>query len=168
MATRVIERRGADALDEIASLWHALKNHHAECTPGIPVRGDDESWALRRSDYEGWLAQPGAFLLLAREDDRAVAYALVRIQEAGPTWLEPDRYAIVQDIAVAATARGGGIGRALLDRVYSESGCDVVELVMLSANASAKAFYERLGFEPFAETLRRRVKGETGVGAPQA
>ena len=161
MATRVIERRGADALDEIASLWHALKNHHAECTPGIPVRGDDESWALRRSDYEGWLAQPGAFLLLAREDDRPVAYALVRIQEAGPTWLEPDRYAIVQDIAVAATARGGGIGRALLDRVHSESGCDMVELVVLSANASAKAFYERLGFEPFAETLRRRAQWDT-------
>jgi ribosomal protein S18 acetylase RimI-like enzyme len=70
--------------------------------------------------------------------------------------LEPERYAIVQDIAVAVAARGSGIGRALLDRVHSESGCDVVELVVLSANTSAKAFYERLGFEPFAETLRRR------------
>jgi RimJ/RimL family protein N-acetyltransferase len=143
MATRVIERRGADALDELAALWHALKNHHGECTPGIPVRDDAESWALRRADYEGWLAQPGAFLLLAYENDAPVAYALVRIQEAGPTWLEP--------------ARGGGVGRALLDRVQSESGCEVVELVVLSANTSAKTFYERLGFESFAETLRRRA-----------
>jgi hypothetical protein len=32
---------------------------------------------------------------------------------------------------------------------------------VLSANASAKAFYERLGFEPFAETLRRRARWDT-------
>lgn len=152
-----VERRGSDALDEIEPLWHALKNHHGDCTPGVPVRGDKQSWAMRRGDYEGWLAQPGAFLLLACEGDRPVGYALVRIQEAGPTWLEPARYAIVQDIAVASRARRGGVGRALLDRVHSESGCDVVELVVLGANEAAKAFYERLGFEPFAETLRRRA-----------
>jgi ribosomal protein S18 acetylase RimI-like enzyme len=64
--------------------------------------------------------------------------------------------AIVQDIAVAESARGGGIGRALLDRVHDESGCGVIQLAVLSANASAKAFYARLGFEPFVETLRRR------------
>lgn len=150
-----IERRGADALDELEQLWLALKNHHGACTPDMPVRGDDESWSLRHRDYEGWLAQPGAFLLIARQDGRPVAYALVRIQEGSPTWSQPARHAVVQDIAVAADARGGGVGRALLDRVHVESGCDVVELTVLSANASAKAFYDRLGFEPFAETLRR-------------
>jgi ribosomal protein S18 acetylase RimI-like enzyme len=155
-AGAVIQRRGAEALDEIEPLWHALKNHHGDCTPGVPVRSDEESWSLRRRDYEGWLAQPGSFLLLAHAGGRAVAYALVRIQEAGPTWSQPARHAIVQDIAVAPGARGGGVGRALLDRVHEESGCDVVELTVLSANASAKAFYDRLGFEPFAETLRRR------------
>jgi ribosomal protein S18 acetylase RimI-like enzyme len=157
-ARAVIERRGADVLDEIAPLWHALKNHHGACTPDLPVRDDDESWALRRADYEGWLAEPGAFLLVARAEARPVAFALVRIQEAGPTWREPERYAIVQDIAVAPEARGTGVGRELLDRVHKESGCEVVELTVLSANASAKAFYDRLGFEPFAATLRRRAQ----------
>ena len=153
-----IERRGADALDELEPLWHALKNHHGACTPDVPVRSDDESWALRRRDYQRWLAEPGAFLLVARAGGRTVGYALVRIEEAGPTWTEPGRMAIVQDIAVAESARGGGIGNALIDRVEGESGCDVVQLSVLSVNASAKAFYERLGFEPFVEVLRRRAQ----------
>ena len=156
MATRtVIERRGTDALDEIEPLWHALKKHHGACTPDIPVRGDAESWSLRRRDYAQWLAEPGAFLLLARQGDALAGYALVRIENAGPTWTAPARVAVVQDIAVAAAARGGGVGRALLDRVPEETGCDAVQLTVLSANGSAKAFYERLGFEPFAEILRR-------------
>jgi ribosomal protein S18 acetylase RimI-like enzyme len=153
-----IERRGADAIAELEPLWLELKNHHGACTPSLPVRGDEESWTLRRRDYVRWLAEPGAFLLLAREAGRAVGYALVRIEEAGPTWIEPERVAIVQDIAVAQSARGGGIGRALLDRVHGESGCGVIQLAVLSANASAKAFYARLGFEPFVETLRRRAQ----------
>lgn len=154
-ATAEIARRGADALDEIKPLWTALKNHHGACTPGMAVREDAESWRMRRRDYEGWLSEEGAFLLLARQDGRPVGYALVRMDGAGPTWMQPDRRAIVQDIAVDAAARGGGVGRALLDRVHDETGCDVIELTVLSANASARAFYERSGFEPFAETLRR-------------
>ena len=151
-----IERRGADALDEVESLWHALKNHHGACTPGVPVRGDAESWAMRRADYERWLAEPGAFLLIARVDGAAAGFALVRIVDGGPTWTEPARHAIVQDIAVAGDARGGGVGRALVERVHDEAGCEVVELTVLAANASARAFYDRLGFGPFAHTLRRR------------
>jgi len=151
-----IERRGADAIGELEPLWLELKNHHGACTPNVPVRGDAESWSLRRRDYERWLSEPGAFLLVAREDGRTAGYALVRLEEAGPTWSEPARVAVVQDIAVAESARGGGIGRALLDRVGGESGCDVVQLAVLCANVSAKAFYERLGFEPFVEILRRR------------
>jgi GNAT superfamily N-acetyltransferase len=151
-----IARHGAEALDAIEPLWHELKNHHGSCTPAIPVRSDTESWAMRRRDYERWLAEPGAFLLVARADGRPVAFALVRVQEAGPTWVEPARHAIVQDLAVAAGARGGGLGKALIERVHDETGCDVVELTVLSANASARAFYDRLGFEPYAETLRRK------------
>jgi ribosomal protein S18 acetylase RimI-like enzyme len=151
-----IRRHGAEALDAVEPLWHALKNHHGACTPGIPVRSDADSWARRRSDYERWLAEPGAFLLVARAENRPVAFALVRMQEAGPTWIEPARHAVVQDLAVAAEARGSGLGQALIERVHDETGCEVVELTVLTANASARAFYDRLGFEPYAETLRRR------------
>jgi ribosomal protein S18 acetylase RimI-like enzyme len=150
-----ITRHGAEVIDELEPLWLTLKNHHAACTPDDAVRDDASSWRMRREEYRDWLAEDGAFLLVARDGARPVGYALVRSHGPSPTWVEPDRYAIVQDFAVAADARGGGIGRRLLDRVHDESGCDAVELAVLSANDSAARFYERLGFEPWAVTLRR-------------
>jgi ribosomal protein S18 acetylase RimI-like enzyme len=150
-----IERRGAAAIDELEALWLVLKNHHGACTPQSPVHDDATSWDMRRRDYAQWLAEDGAFLLIARIEGAAVGYALVRIHGPSPTWIKPDRYAIVQDLAVAEKTRGAGIGRRLLDEVEAQSGCDVIELAVLAANDSARAFYERLGFELYVETLRR-------------
>lgn len=151
-----IERRGADVLDELEPLWLTLKNHHAACTPGQPVHDDASSWRQRREEYADWVAEEGAFFLVARSGGRAVGYALVLVHEGSPTWIEPRRFAVVQDLAVASDQQGRGLGRALLDRVHDESGCDVVELAVLSANEPALRFYERLGFERRVETLRRR------------
>jgi GNAT superfamily N-acetyltransferase len=151
-----ITRHGAEVIDELEPLWLTLKNHHSACTPGEPVHDDAASWRQRREEYLDWLAEEGSFVLVARHDGRAVGYALVLVYAGSPTWIEPQRFAVVQDLAVAADVQGGGIGRELLDRVHDESGCDVVELAVLLANEPALRFYERLGFQPRVQTLRRR------------
>jgi ribosomal protein S18 acetylase RimI-like enzyme len=151
-----IERRGADVIDELEPLWLVLKNHHGSVTPDSAIHDDARSWAERRASYAEWLVEEGAFALLARQDGRPVGYAITVIHPGSPTWIDPDRYAGVIDIAVAPEAQGAGVGRALLDRVHDESGCDVIELTVLSANGPARAFYERIGFEPHSEVLRRR------------
>ena len=110
---------------------------------------------MRLAEYRDWLGEDGAFLLVAREHGRPVGFALVRQHGPGPTWVEPDRFAIVQDLAVAADAQGGGIGRRLIEAAHEESGCETVELAVLDANEPALRFYERLGFTPWAVTLRR-------------
>jgi ribosomal protein S18 acetylase RimI-like enzyme len=150
-----IERRRADVLDELEPLWLTLKNRHGACTPGQAIHDDATSWAQRREEYAHWVAEEGSFFLVARDAGRAVGYALVVVHAGSPTWVEPRRFAVVQDLAVASDQQGKGIGRALLDRVHDESGCEVVELAVLSSNASALRFYERLGFERRVETLRR-------------
>jgi ribosomal protein S18 acetylase RimI-like enzyme len=151
-----IERRGAEVLDELEPLWLTLKNHHGACTPGQPVHDDATSWAQRKQEYADWVSEEGSFLLVARDGGaRAIGYALVAVHAGSPTWIEPRRFAVVQDLAVAADAQGKGVGRALLDRVHDESRCAVVELAVLSANESALRFYERLGFTRRVETLRR-------------
>jgi ribosomal protein S18 acetylase RimI-like enzyme len=151
-----IERRGADVLDELEPLWLTLKNHHGACTPDQAVHDDATSWAQRREEYAHWVAEEGSFFLVARAAGRPVGYALVILHAGSPTWIEPRRFAVVQDLAVASDQQGNGVGRALLDHVHDESGCDVVELAVLSANEPALRFYERLGFERRVETLRRR------------
>ena len=150
-----IERRGPEVLDELEPLWLTLKNHHGACTPGQPVHDDAASWRQRREEYADWVAEEGSFFLVARAAGRPVGYALVVVHAGSPTWIEPRRFAVVQDLAVAADQQGRGVGRALLDRVHDESGCDVVELAVLSANESALRFYARLGFTRRVETLRR-------------
>jgi ribosomal protein S18 acetylase RimI-like enzyme len=151
-----IERRGADAIAELEPLWLTLKNHHGSVTPGRSVHDDATSWEQRREQYAQWLAEEGSFVLVARGGGRLVGYAIVVVHPGSPTWVEPRRYAGVVDLAVASEARGAGVGRALLDRVHEESLCDVIELEVLSANGPALAFYERTGFEPYSQTLRRR------------
>jgi ribosomal protein S18 acetylase RimI-like enzyme len=150
-----IERRDVDVIGELEPLWLTLKNHHGSVTPGRPVHDDATSWERRSVEYAEWLAEEGAFALVARQDGRPVGYAIVVIHPGSPTWIEPDQYAGVVDLAVASEARGAGVGRALLERVHDESGCDVIELAVLSENAPALAFYERIGFEPYSVTLRR-------------
>ena len=150
-----IERHGTEVMAELEPLWLTLKNHHGACTPGQAIHDDATSWNQRREEYADWVAEEGSFFLVARDGGRPVGYALVLVHEGSPTWVEPRQFAVVQDLAVASDQQGTGVGRALLDRVHEESGCDVVELAVLSANESALRFYERLGFERRVETLRR-------------
>ncbi len=67
----------------------------------------------------------------------------------------------VEDIFVVDTARGQGVGRALmaeLAAVAESRGCARIELSVLDWNP-ARAFYARLGFEPLTEWLRYRMRG---------
>lgn len=58
----------------------------------------------------------------------------------------------VHDLAVAATHRGQGVGRALLDAVEREArarGACKITLEVLEGNAVARRAYERVGFRPY-------------------
>lgn len=55
----------------------------------------------------------------------------------------------MQDVLVAAGARGRGVGRALVEALLREArdlGADRLRLTVSETNAAARAVYERLGF----------------------
>ena len=76
---------------------------------------------------------------------------------------------LMDGIAVAAEARGQGLGRRLLDAILSEArarGCARVRLDVIDENPRARALYERMGFESQAHSrlgLLRHVYGFSGV-----
>jgi GNAT superfamily N-acetyltransferase len=74
----------------------------------------------------------------------------------------------LQDLFTAPEARGMGIGRALIERVYAEadaSGTPAVYWFTEGFNATARRLYDRIGvLTPFIRYNRRA--GETGVPAP--
>jgi predicted GNAT family N-acyltransferase len=70
-----------------------------------------------------------------------------RIDEAGE--LEPGTPGTVGTIgrmAVAAPARGGGVGRAVLDELVARAVAQGLPAAELHAQVHARAFYERAGF----------------------
>jgi len=156
-----IERGGAKLIGELEPLWLALVAHHHASAPHLgPVREPEDTWARRRASYEKWLAEPDAFVLVARDEatGRAVGYAMVVIDTPGPTWPNPERRAEVETLALLPEARGAGLGHALLERVQEEVaplGIEDLHLTAIAANESALRFYEREGFRPMLIGLHR-------------
>jgi ribosomal protein S18 acetylase RimI-like enzyme len=136
-------------LDELEPLWLVLKNWHGEVAPAIgPVRDDADSWTRRRATYEEWLGEEGTFILAARDDDgRAVGYAVCFPASDSPTWRDLHDAVQIADLSVLPEARRGGVGRAMIEAARERSGHRTVRLMVVGANAPARAFYEALGFQ---------------------
>jgi GNAT superfamily N-acetyltransferase len=151
-ATEVeIARAGSEVIDELRPLWLALRDRHGAVMPDLgPVRDDDDSWRVRRGDYEQWLQAPDAFVLVARRAGRAVGYALVRADdEESATWPRGGRWALLESLSVLPEERGAGIGARLLERVRDEctrEGFAELTVGAVAGNADAIRFYERHGF----------------------
>jgi ribosomal protein S18 acetylase RimI-like enzyme len=145
-------------LELVGPAWRSLLAHHGSIEP-MPIRAPDESWAMRRSDYERWLSQPGSFVLVA-EDERGVAgYALVEVRGPDETWQTGDRTAELQTLAVLPDHRGAGVGTLLMDEVDAElDRQDVGDLwVHVSANnVDALRFYEGRGLRTYMHAMYRR------------
>jgi GNAT superfamily N-acetyltransferase len=67
---------------------------------------------------------------------------------------------LLEDVIVSQAYRGGGHGRRLVEHVLDwakAQGMGRVTLLADKDNAPALAFYERLGFEPSAMVVRRKL-----------
>jgi ribosomal protein S18 acetylase RimI-like enzyme len=161
-----IRRIGVRELDLIEPLWNALREHHSSLTSDLgEPRSRDESWRRRRCQYEEWLVDPEAFVLLAERGGAQVGYAMVHVREGSPTWPLSERAGEIETLSVLPSERGCGTGTALLEAVRRELGAHgVTELSLhaMPANLNAIRFYERHGFDTYA--LWMRAGG--GVAAP--
>jgi GNAT superfamily N-acetyltransferase len=162
-----IEFAGPERIPELQPLWESLSRHHAEVAPDLaPIFGDvrleAESWAVRRALYEEWLAEDGAFALIALEDGAPIGYAVVHMRGPEETWATGDRVAELETLAVLPEHRGKGVGRALVQRMHEllrELGVGHFTVSVIASNADAVRFYERLGLTPFLRTYAGRVSG---------
>jgi GNAT superfamily N-acetyltransferase len=160
--TTEVRRGGLDELDAVEPLWRAMLEHHGTLTGDeFPMRAPDESWAMRRADYVGWLDDGSGMLLLARAEDAddVLGYAFLRWHPSGPTWDFGTLIGEVESLAVAASARGSGIGMALLDAGRDELralGIVFWSVDVVESNAAVR-LYERAGFRPNYRKMFGRV-----------
>ncbi len=98
---------------------------------------------------EGLIEEPRTtqYLLGAVDADSAPA-GVVQIRFRHSLWTGTED-CWIEDVFVTGTARGAGLGRALMDRALElarERGCGRVELDVDDVNAAARGLYESLGF----------------------
>jgi mycothiol synthase len=118
---------------------HALVEEAMAGVPGNEPRSL-ESWQAAKVDKEGW--DPSLWLLHEDADGLAGVVLCER-------WEEGIGY--VDYLAVAARARGQGLGRALLLHGIAAlrgAGLRVAELSVQGENASATRLYESVGMNP--------------------
>jgi AcrR family transcriptional regulator/predicted GNAT family N-acyltransferase len=98
---------------------------------------------------------------IARRGGEPVGAARLRVNGHAPS---------AEQVAVLAEHRRGGVGRELMRALQAEAASRGFEELMLNAQESAVAFFERLGYrcegEPFEEAgishrmMRKRLRGE--------
>lgn len=109
---------------------------------------------------DGFGPQPRYRCLMALWDGEPVGFALWFNNYS--TW--QGRWGLyLEDLFVRPSARGRGIGKALLvelARIAVRDGCGRFQWQVLDWNRPAIDFYEKLGAKPFKEWLQMRVEGE--------
>ena len=108
--------------------------------------------------------------IIAEEDGEPVGFALF-FHNYSTFLAQPGIY--LEDLFVLPDKRGGGVGRALLQRLAQmalDRGCGRLEWAVLDWNVDAIRFYERLGAKPNSEWTVYRLAGESlqGLAAPDA
>lgn len=93
--------------------------------------------------------QPGNRLIVGLDDDGAVKACLQLTLTPGISHQGMTR-ATIEGVRVARNARGGGLGKKLLEYAIAEArtaGCGLVQLTSDRSRDDARRFYEGLGFK---------------------
>jgi ribosomal protein S18 acetylase RimI-like enzyme len=160
-----IIRAGPERIPDLEPLWAAMHQHHSSMQDDVaPTRPLEDSWLIRKAQYEEWLADEDTVLLIAERGGRAAGYAVLRFGPGAATWDVGDRLAEIESLSVAADARGAGIGGALMAAVRDaarDGGAERLFVGVAHANTGALRFYEREGFKPFyVELMERSGRGD--------
>jgi GNAT superfamily N-acetyltransferase len=120
---------------------------------GYPVSEDEVS---HRLTY--WLGDSLSLVIVA---DRAGEVAGCLSVHAIPYLERTGRWARIESLVVEESARGAGLGRALVaaaENAASRWGCLAVEVTSSRTRAEAHAFYERMGYRDICGRSARFLK----------
>ena len=123
------------------------------------------SWDMTptRVDIEGYHSTNPEFFLVAEADNMILGFAYGTVSSPPTEVLEKwrsTRVASVETLAVDEAYRRQGIARLLLTSLFEkfkEKGIDLVTLSVPAVETAAMKLYEKMGFEPRAYFLWKRL-----------
>lgn len=161
----MLEDADAQAVEQLDDLLVELHRHESEVSPALgtaAARPNTEYVQLYRSRFAEWFSGGDGFLILARElvegsaDGPVVGFVFAVERQGDTAYDTGERIGYVEEIAVLERARGGGVGRALIEetrRRFERRGIEFIKLSTVPGNDAARAFYETLGFTTAAVLL---------------
>jgi GNAT superfamily N-acetyltransferase len=158
MASEVSIRKAAvEDISAIVELWKELLDFHKERDKIFSrSAAGHESFA----DYlRGHISNDNSYLMVAEAGEGVVGYCLVFIEKYPPV-IELQEYCLVQDIAVTEKYRCRGIGKMFLEeaqRWCSEKGIHRIEARVSTFNQEARAFWSKMSFTPYLETVFKEM-----------
>lgn len=153
----VIEAPTMTDLDTLVDLWVDLAAGQRQHNSHLQAEGN-------RDRIRETLARQIALseVRVARQNGRIVGFVSYTIE--GSTFARSATKGLIQNIYVVPELRGIGVGSQLLtaaEETLDESGADVVALEVMAANAAARRFYKRHGYDPHRVTLEKSVESDT-------
>jgi ribosomal protein S18 acetylase RimI-like enzyme len=139
----------ADLLDEIVAF------HHNE----DPSQFRDPEAAEHARYLEERFQDPDAAVLVAEDRGLLAGIAIIVIREA-PPFLNPNRFVLLENLAVAMKFRRTGVGRKLVDAavVWARArDMQELDLNVYEFNHSAIRFYEAIGFRTVSRRMKRTL-----------
>jgi ribosomal protein S18 acetylase RimI-like enzyme len=145
---------------QICELYEELDFFHRRARPDLFDR--PSAPARDKATIFGLIKASSTEILVAQDlrSERLHGYAVLMICELpASTVCYARRFVEIDKLAVRPQARGGGIGRALLDEAFAWAetrGIRHIEVAVNDFNTDAIALYESLGFETVIRRMMRR------------
>ena len=155
------EIRSANHTDfeQVGNIFTEENRFHAELVPEI-IRVADP--IMTREWYGEVLHNPNKRLFVAVYESEIIGLTLAEIRNSLDDPIFTHRkFVYIDEIAVAASHRSRGVGRALMDQVHqwaAEQSIAEIELQVWERNTNAIGFYQQLGYQPWRRTMRLRLE----------
>jgi ribosomal protein S18 acetylase RimI-like enzyme len=154
-----VRRTTRDDRGALERLSDLIARHQSRSPAWVPT--DDSVLDELREGYGGLVDEPEATVWIAERGGEPVGMALFYPCDPGDDdLLTPDGCAELTVASTLPTARGIGVGRALLDHGLADlhrRGVRVCRTDWHEANLDASRFWPRRGFEVAVRRLRRRI-----------
>ena len=144
-------------ISAMVELWKEMMDLHAE---------RDQLFTRKATGHEGWIefitghiSKEDSYVLVAECDGQIVGHCLAFITESPPV-ITTKQYGLFQDLAVTSNYRRCGIGEELVNKVltwFAEYGMKRIEVKVSVHNELSTAFWRKMGFKPYLETLYLRT-----------
>jgi ribosomal protein S18 acetylase RimI-like enzyme len=146
-----------DDLDSIAVLWKEFMDFHRVRDSHFKRSSDGHT---NFAEFIGKkISSDDSFVLVGESNGNVVAYCLAIIANNPPVF-EEKQYGALFDLAVTESFRRQGIGEDMYQMVhdwFKQKNIHRIEIRVALSNEVSTAFWRKMGFSPYLETVVKEI-----------